>query len=1620
MRKNTAKLILVFFLCLSAPASAEVQERVIHFSPASGIMQEGEKVFLLGADSRLTASGGYELPYLIKSFKFPEGTVVGDLKIDQLLIKETELREPLSVLPPKPPVYGGKLTGPVSNILCGGDYYPDRWFRMEVRQGIDSETFEPTVFATVHIYPVRVKGVHVKYIESIDLFLPVEIPDFPESRDSAALLIIGPEEFLSATCVDEFVAHKLNAGIDTMTLSMEYIQENETGRDEAEKIKKAIETSYYGNDIRYVLLLGDVDRIPVRYTFHSDYGGSDDWENIPSDLYYADLFDGAGNFCDWDADGDDIFGEYENGNADQCDFLPDVLIGRIPAGTLSELEAATGKILHYEQSLAGEEAWLSRIVLAGADTFSYESHGETSGIPEGEATKEFIAEHHLNDYELIKLYETGTYERTAELTTESLFDAFEDGALYVNFANHGWIDGWSFEGGFTTSQVDELTNYETLPVTFGYACSTSVFDTENPECPVNGYDRCFGEAIILHPDGGAVGYYGATRTAFAGGYGMGGHLGAMGYLDEKYFQAIGAGHKTQGYAALSALSSLLLDKGLADTVDFITVLQFEYFGDPSLATGGAPESPDFHLIWSGIDDSANGDGDGCIEPGETIDFIMYLANDGAAAEGVEIEMTLVDPEITLLNASAVLNDMGRGTRKAISPLLCIDLSEDCPAGRSLPLDFRVSWTEGETSFSETLFIGEYPYLTAEKIWITGDDNNDNIASPGEEIKFAPAFHNIGCAAATGFTAQIEIDDQWVRNYGVRGNGTVADIHPGETFIPQRLFFAELAPMTPHQHMIECFITLTDEESRLEWQYELQIPVLDYTLPVVENFKVNPAEPEPGQTVFVTATVKDSSGVEIVQCTLRSYEIETPLTFSMYDDGEHGDGNEGDYIFGAEITLSSVPTYYQADMYVADTLGNKGTVPGAGGASTVPFVSNDSILIVPCADNDAYLGLFTQALLDAGYNFDVWSWYRGGMPPEAVLDEYTDGAVVWFYSHTFPMLEEQERDAIDYYLSKGGNLLITEQDLGWAMVDEGTPETQQWYENTLLAEYIKDSVPQKTVCGIPGNPVSVGLEFNIDGGSGAKNQQWPSLIEPIAPAQTCLTYKDYSGPQSGTAAIYAQRNGAKHVYLAFGFEGIASQKDRCDLMADIMNYFGLAPDEDYVGLPWNQSPGWWIGPELPLNSMYADAVFCPYDNRIYRAGGIPEDFAGGSADKSVVYIETSTGLSGDAGVDLLHDRFYHASACLFTPSGPKIFFIGGINFYSQLVNDVEAYDPLTGEISVWDDDPLPVGFQGIPGSWVTAQNKLYIIGEALLTPPYQRGKTWVFDPNAEPGERWTQLDADISPPRFFAATAYLDEKIFLIGGISQIDQDSIRVYDRVDVLDLSDSTPQWNDSAAQDLPKALFFAAGVGIAEGSNVLFENKILVAGGMMMNDDPSAYLYDLQTDSWSPYWPTKLPRMLHSNLLTAPGPRGPAVWMVGGYYELLYGNTAVLQLGPDPEGSWVNIRTFPDTVPDGGRLYIDMDIAGDDAAEPVDCFVAMEVFDEFYFLTADPAFPTFTEEPMSFFSSVPLTKDVVYSGPLLDLDVPPGIPLISGTFYAATVFSDSGELAGGLSWSDFTIGEE
>ena len=92
------------------------------------------------------------------------------------------------------------------------------------------------------------------------------------------------------------------------------------------------------------------------------------------------------------------------------------------------------------------------------------------------------------------------------------------------------------------------------------------------------------------------------------------------------------------------------------------------------------------------------------------------------------------------------------------------------------------------------------------------------------------------------------------------------------------------------------------------------------------------------------------------------------------------------------------------------------------------------------------------------------------------------AIFWNVSWGFPAFSPADITFLQNYLDNGGNLYLAGQDIGWDIFDpsgsSNFPAAQDFYHNYLDAQYVNDNAGAYQMQGVPGDPITDGIAFNI--------------------------------------------------------------------------------------------------------------------------------------------------------------------------------------------------------------------------------------------------------------------------------------------------------------------------------------------------------------------------------------------------------------------------------------------------------------------------------------------------------------------------------------------------------------
>jgi hypothetical protein len=530
--------------------------------------EEFVTVQLKEGNSYLLDSGSPMLPTITRVYILPFSSKINNIDVSYNGLNKIVLSKNIKPVIKQNPIKAGIEIQENTNIYESGDFFPKEKFSYKTGGGISDN--EHVTFLTVKCNPIWLKPDQniLYYCDSIDINIYYnEGKKFVTNMNEYDLVVISPKIFLST--LSRFIDHKNSHGVRAFLKDLDEIYSEYSGRDKQEQIKYFVKDAIESYNIDYVLLIGGLKHMPIRQTAVECWGGME----VPTDLYYADVYDAVGDFCTWDSNNNNIFGEFDwdIGKIDEVDLYPDVMIGRIPCHSKLDLRIILNKIIKYENS-AFNQAWFDKILLLGGDTFPFH------GVIEGELVTDLIAKE-MNGFESVRIWTSMNNYNPISIDIET-----SKGVGFISYSGHGYISGF----GTSPPNVEERIEYfnrhllgmingNKLPIVFFDACLTATLDYKWKDIidhPGIAY------IIMMKPFGGAIATIGATRVAFTNVDRYGVHAGA-GYLNLHFFMNYEDGISV----------SEMFTKSQNDYLNYVgddclTLEEFILFGDPSLKTGG--------------------------------------------------------------------------------------------------------------------------------------------------------------------------------------------------------------------------------------------------------------------------------------------------------------------------------------------------------------------------------------------------------------------------------------------------------------------------------------------------------------------------------------------------------------------------------------------------------------------------------------------------------------------------------------------------------------------------------------------------------------------------------------------------------------------------------------------------------------------------------------------------------------------------------------------------------------------------------------------------------------------------------------------------------------------------
>ena len=420
---------------------------------------------------------------------------------------------------------------------------------------------------------------------------------------------------------------------------------------------------------RYLLLLGD--------GAWDNRMLSVNWRDYNADDYLL-CFESENSFSETDCYVTDDFycmlDEGEGANLTGSD-KGDVAVGRLPARNEEEAKVMVDKIVSYTSNTQAG-VWQNTICFMGDDG-DYNRH-----MGDAEAVASMVQKN-WPDFQLKRIY-WDAYQRTSSSTgfsspdvTTLIRQQMQSGALMMNYTGHGAPYTMSHEQVVHRSDF-ELSSGQRLPLWLTASCDIMPFD---------GQEENIGETAMLNPNGGAIAFYGTTRTVYAQ-YNRYMNLAFTEYVLGS--DATGRRY-TIGEAARQAKNRLLTAKNGIGNDYTANKLQYTLLGDPALRLA----MPTAQIVIDSINNVSPGSGTVTLKAGQTVTVRGHVAEQPSFNGVITLTVQDVEQLITCRMNSTEKIDTAFTFRDRLNTLY--NGSDSVRAGQfsmtfALPKD--ISYTDG--------------------------------------------------------------------------------------------------------------------------------------------------------------------------------------------------------------------------------------------------------------------------------------------------------------------------------------------------------------------------------------------------------------------------------------------------------------------------------------------------------------------------------------------------------------------------------------------------------------------------------------------------------------------------------------------------------------------------------------------------------------------------------------------------------------------------------------------------------------------------------------------------------------------------------------------------------------
>ncbi|MBR6041830.1 MAG: T9SS type A sorting domain-containing protein [Paludibacteraceae bacterium] len=343
-------------------------------------------------------------------------------------------------------------------------------------------------------------------------------------------------------------------------------------------LKSLLRTEYNTKVPEYLLIFGDNEDVPgIQFSISHTRTDISNPCVMYTDNLYANSTYIKGNMS---------VTSVTQSSANNYNFTPDIINGRISVSNATEAENVVDKIINYEKNPPLSERFYNNAVHTAYFQDNADDHGVYDGYEDMAFTRSSETSYTTvtgnTDIQVERIYTVAhhnTLPRNSFLPAEyrnswnlwnyssasntKIVSAINNGVGYVLYSGHGGPSGWGSVG-FSSSSISSLNNGKNLPFLFGgIACQTGMYE----------YASCFAETALRKSNGGAIGVTANSQY---------GWIPTCTYRSEDLMKCIFQDKETNVGKAMHANWFKSLSNGSDYPYKAHICLSAHLFGDPSL------------------------------------------------------------------------------------------------------------------------------------------------------------------------------------------------------------------------------------------------------------------------------------------------------------------------------------------------------------------------------------------------------------------------------------------------------------------------------------------------------------------------------------------------------------------------------------------------------------------------------------------------------------------------------------------------------------------------------------------------------------------------------------------------------------------------------------------------------------------------------------------------------------------------------------------------------------------------------------------------------------------------------------------------------------------------------